>query len=670
MSVDAVVHHAGWVVLVWVFANQSGVPVPVVPSLVVAGVLAGRGGPSCAVMLAAAVTGAVGADMVWYGLGRWRGARTLSALCRLLHRESSCTDRVEQAFRAHEVLFQLWAQFLPELNPIAAGLAGATGVTLGRYSVIASATALVWAGVWITAGYLLADVLGDATAYLGVPIVVLVALAVAAVVVIRWVRRRRSPTGLLKSAAALALVIAGVLSGCASVGPDYTRPAVPTTSQWRTPSEGIGSVADLEWWQLFQDSVLRELIGTALAENKDLRLAVARVAEARAQLAVTRAAQFPQLDAQGSYTNQRFSQKSFPLTALGSVPGANGLGVQQDFYRTSLDLTFELDLWGRLRRGTEAARADLLASAENTRTVLTTLISDVAQNYFDLLELDREAGIDRRTLASRQASLELVRRRYEDGLTSELDVHRAEQELATAAAAVPDVERRIAQTENRVSVLLGRNPGPIARGGALDAQAPPPAVPAGLPSMLLERRPDIRQAEQKVISANAHIGEAKAAFFPRISLTGMFGLESASLSELFTGPARVWQVGPTVTFPIFHAGQLRGKLRAAEARRDQALIQYQQTIQQAFRDVEDALVFRAKASDIRTHQEARVQAAGRALDIANRRYTNGLGTYLDVLDAERQLFAAEIDLTGTTRDQLTAVVQVYKALGGGWEVQE
>jgi len=198
------------------------------------------------------------------------------------------------------------------------------------------------------------------------------------------------------------LVIVGALSGCASVGPDYKRPAIRTTSQWRTPGEGIGSAADLEWWQLFQDPVLRELIGTALVENKDLRLAVARVAEARAQLAVTRAAQFSQLDAQGSYTNQRFSQKSFPLTALGSIPGGNGLGVQQDFYRTSLDLTFELDLWGRLRRGTEAARADLLASAENTRTVLTTLISDVAQNYFDLLELDREADIDRRTLASRQ----------------------------------------------------------------------------------------------------------------------------------------------------------------------------------------------------------------------------------------------------------------------------
>jgi multidrug efflux system outer membrane protein len=666
MNLDAIIHHAGWVLFVWVFANQSGVPVPVVPSLMAAGAVAGRGGPSCAVMLAAAGTAAVAADIVWYGVGRWRGARALSLICRLLRRPGSCADHVGHAFRAHEVSFQFWAQFLPELNPISAGLAGAAGVTPGRYIMIASATALAWAGTWIIAGRLLADVLGDVTGYLGIRIVVLVALAVVALVAIRYARRNRSRTRLVKSAA-MVLVIAGALSGCA-VGPDYKRPVIATAPQWRTPSDGIGSLADLEWWQLFEDPVLRELIGTALEESKDLRLAVARVAEARGQLAVTRSAQFPHVDAQGSYTNQRFSQKSFPGSALRSFPGASGLDMQQEFYRTGLDLSFELDLWGRLRRATEAARADLLASEENTRTVLTTLISDVAQSYFDLLELDREADVDRQTLASRQASLELVRRRFDGGLTNELDMRRAEQELAAAAAAVPGVERRVAQTENGLSILLGRNPGRIQRGTALDAQRMPPEVPAGLPSTLLERRPDIRQAEQKLVAANAHIGEAKAAFFPRISLTGMFGLESASLSELFTGPARVWQVGPTITFPIFHAGELRGKLRAAEAQQQQTLIQYQQTIQQAFRDVEDALVFRAKASDIRTQQETRVEAARRALDIANLRYTSGLGTYLDVLDAQRQLFSAQVDLAGTTRDQLTAVVQIYKSLGGGWEV--
>src|SRR5438445_7694455 len=446
----------------------------------------------------------------------------------------------------------------------------------------ARAKAMAWAGSWITVCYLFADVFGDITAYLAVWIVVLFTLAVVTLVVSRSARRRRSRASLVKSAA-LVLVIAGAVSGCASVGPNYKRPGVPVPQEWRTTGEGIGSVADLQWWQLFADPVLRDLIATALEENKDLRLAVARVTEARAQLAVTRAAQFPQIDAQGSYTNQRFSRKSFPFNAIDSLPGGGGLNPQQDFYRTGVDLSFELDLWGRLRRATEGARADLLASAENTRTVLTTLISDVAQSYFDLLELDREADVDRQTLASRQASLELVRRRFDDGLTSELDVRRAEQELA-AAAAVPDVKRRIAQTENRLSILLGHNPGPIQRGTALDAPRMPPQVPAGLPSTLLERRPDVREAEQKLISANAHIGEAKAAFFPRISLTGMFGLESASLSDLFTGPARVWQVGPTLTMPIFNANRIASNYHATEAREQQALIQYQQTIQQAFRE--------------------------------------------------------------------------------------
>lgn len=474
-----------------------------------------------------------------------------------------------------------------------------------------------------------------------------------------------TPTGraLTMQALALALLTVFALGGCA-MGPDYKRAPIVTPTEWRSPTEGAGSLADLGWWQLFQDPVLQELIRAALKENTDLRFAVARVAEARAQLGITRAAEFPQLDGQASYTNQRFSEKSFPVKAL-----HRDLGVdpQQDFYRTSLDLTFEIDLWGRLRRATEAARADLLASVENQRTVVTTLVNDVAEAYFDLLELDREGEIERRTLESRGASLDLVRQRFEAGRASELDVRRAEEDLATAAAAVPDAERRIIQTENRLSILLGRNPGAIPRGTALDGQTVPPAVPAGLPSALLEQRPDIRQAEERLVAANARIGEAKAAFFPRISLTGQFGVESAALSDLFTGPARVWRAGPAMTLPIFTAGRLRGNLRATEAREQQALIQYEQTIQQAFREVEDALVFHRKAREIRAQRELRVTAARRALELANLRYTNGRTGYLDVLDAERQLFAAEIDLASTTRDQLTAVVQIYRALGGGWE---
>ncbi len=459
----------------------------------------------------------------------------------------------------------------------------------------------------------------------------------------------------------LGLVVLCGLGGC-TTGRDYKRPEIMAAAHWRTGPAGPGSLADLGWWELFGDPVLQELIRTALDENKDLRLAVARVAEARAQLGVARASQFPQLDGQASYTNQRFSQRSFPFDTF---PGT--IDPQEDFYRTSLDLTFELDLWGRLRRATEAARADLLASEDNQRTVVTTLISDVAQGYFDLLELDREADIDRRTLESRRASLDLVRRRLEEGLTSELDLRRAEGELATAAAAVPDVERRIGQTENRLSILLGRNPAPVPRGTALDGQTTLPTIPAGLPSDLLERRPDIRQAEQGLVAANARVGAAKAEFFPRISLTGMFGVESVALSDLFTGPARVWQVGPAMTVPIFNAGRIASNLQATEARAQQVLIQYQQTIQEAFREVDDALLFHQKAQEIRRAREQRVTTAQRTQVLATLRYENGLAGYLDVLDAERQLLAAEIDLAATTRDQLTAVVQVYKALGGGWQ---
>jgi multidrug efflux system outer membrane protein len=446
------------------------------------------------------------------------------------------------------------------------------------------------------------------------------------------------------------------------MGRDYRRPDIAAPAEWRSATAGPGSLANLGWWELFKDPVLKDLVHEALRGSKDLRLAVARVSEARAQLGVTRGNQYPRLDGQASYTNQRFSENSFPFDVF--PPGIN---PQQDFYRTGVDMTFELDLWGRLRRATEAARADLLASEDNQRTVLTTLVSDVAQAYFDLLELDREADVNRRTLESRRASLALVQRRLGAGLTSELDVRRAEGELATAAAAVPDVERRIGQTENRLSILLGRDPGPIRRGAALDRQSTLPAIPVGLPSELLEQRPDIRQAEQRLVAANARIGEAKAEFFPRISLTGMFGLESVSLSDLFTGPSRVWQAGPTMTVPIFNAGRIASNVRLNEARTEQALIEYRRTIQQAFREVDDALLFHQKAQQIRQERDRRLTAAQQTLTLANVRYENGLAGYLDVLDAQRQLLAAELDLAATTRDQLTSVVQVYKALGGGWQ---
>ena len=454
------------------------------------------------------------------------------------------------------------------------------------------------------------------------------------------------------------LAVAALLAGCA-VGPDYLRPDVPAPQGWRTPAATETSLGDLDWWRVFADETLQGLIRTALEENKDVRLAVARVLESRAQLGVTRSSQFPQLDANGSYNNQRTSTVS-------AVPLPPTVNPEQEVFRSTLDLSFEIDLWGRLRRATEAARADLLASEENRRSVVVTLVGDVAQAYFDLLELDRELDIARRTLESRRESLRIVRLRFDNGITSELDLRRAEGEAASAAAQIPDLERQIAQTENRISILLGRNPAPIPRGGSLSEQPVLPEVPAGLPSALLERRPDLRQAEQRLVAANARIGEAKAAYFPQITLTGAFGVESIALSDLFTGPARVWQFGPRITLPIFNAGRITSQVRAAGARQQQALVQYQQAIQRAFTEVEDTLVSHRKSREIRPDREALVAATRRSLELADLRYKDGLASYLEVLDAQRQLFSAEIDLARTNRDQLTSVVQLYKALGGGW----
>lgn len=454
------------------------------------------------------------------------------------------------------------------------------------------------------------------------------------------------------------LMTAVFLAGC-TLGPDYRRPDVPVPQTWRSPAEGAGSLADIAWWELFPDDTLRTLIREALEANKDLQLAAARVMEARAQLGVARAGRFPQVDGSASYTRERISER-------GTIPLPPGAKVEADDFRIALDAAFELDFWGRLRRATEGAQAQLLATDEVRRTVVVTLISDVAQAYFDLLELDREREIATRTVESRRESLRIVTRRQQQGVTSDLDVHRAEGEVATAGATIPDLERRTAQTENRLSTLLGRNPGSIGRGLPLTNLPPAPAVPAGLPSALLDRRPDVRQAEQQLIVANAGIGEAKAAFFPQIALTGAFGFESVALSDLFTGPARIWQVGPQVTLPIFNAGRNQARLAAAEARRDEALIQYQQAVQRAFQDAEDALVAHRKAGEVRAQQEALVAASKRALGLAELRYTSGVAGYLDVLDAQRQLFSAEISLTQTQRTQLATVVQVYKALGGGW----
>ena len=472
------------------------------------------------------------------------------------------------------------------------------------------------------------------------------------------------PLGSAWRCLATVLVVVGLLSGC-TVGPNYRRPEVIVPADWRNAPEQRDSLGDLGWWDIFQDPALHELLSTAVLANRDVQVAVARVLESRAQLGVARAAQFPQVNAGASYQYTRPNSENSPF-----LNGSRGRSpFTGDDFETSVDLTFELDLWGRLRRATEAARAELLAREENRRAVLITLVSDVARTYFDLLELDQELEIARRTLQTRQESLQLQLRRFEQGLSTQLDVDRADAEAAVAAATVPDLERRIAQNENALSVLLGRNPGRIARGTPLDGQRLPPEVPAGLPSALLERRPDIRQAEQTLVAANARIGVAKAEYFPKITLTGVLGVESVSLSDLFTGGSRFWSIGPAMTVPLFTAGRIKNTVKGFEARQQQAALQYLQTIQQAFREVEDALVSHRKVRDIRAERERRVTANRRALSMVTLRYERGLSTQLEVLDIQRELFSAELEFASATRDQLTAVVQLYRALGGGWQGQ-
>ena len=413
---------------------------------------------------------------------------------------------------------------------------------------------------------------------------------------------------------------------------------------------------------MFKDERLQEFIRTALVENYDLRDAVARVEAARAALGITRADQFPNIAGSADVTTLRNSRS-------GSFPLPQGFDLNRTFGTVALNLlSFEVDIWGRLRRATEAARADLLAAEENRKAIITTLVSDVASGYFNLLELDMELEIAKRTLTTREGSLQLIRRREQRGLATVLDVRQGEQLVHTAAQAIPNTEQLIEQTENQVSLLLGRSPSPILRGRSLTEQEQPPAVPPGLPSSLLERRPDIRAAEQNLVAANAFIGVARAAYFPRISLTGFLGFQSSQLSSLFTGPTRVWQFAPQVTQPIFTAGRLRSNVKLAEAQQQIALIQYERAIQTAFREVSDTLIQYQKVREVRAKQELLVDTLQDRSRLAYRRYRGGVDPLLNALDADRDLFDAELGLAQTRRNELLTVVQLYRALGGGWQL--
>jgi multidrug efflux system outer membrane protein len=454
------------------------------------------------------------------------------------------------------------------------------------------------------------------------------------------------------------LALAAVLFAACTLGPDYRRPAYPVPPVFRGqgPEDSGPSVGDLEWWRIFQDETLQQLIRSALAENYDLRVAAARILDARAQVTITRSFQFPEVNAGGSAFYQR-------------IEGERAFLQPQDQFSPSagFDFSFEIDFWGRFRRATEAARADLLASVDARRFVVSTLVSDLATAYFQLRSLDAELQVSQRTLATRQDSLRLVTLREQGGVAALIDVRQAEILVATAAEILPDTERQIEQTENVISVLLGRNPDAVPRGRPLLQQIGLPAVPAGVPSSLLERRPDVRQAEAQLAAATARIGVAKSDYFPRVLLSGAAAGGSLLIDGSWVGPQGLFSIGPSVRLPIFNTGRIAAGVDSAEARAQAALLQYQQTIQQAFRDVADALVEQRKRREFRVQQEVLARAAGDTSRLADVRYKGGVSSYLEVLDSERQSFDAELGLVRAQRDELLAVVRLYRALGGGWQ---
>lgn len=451
---------------------------------------------------------------------------------------------------------------------------------------------------------------------------------------------------------ALALLLAVPLSAC-MVGPDYRRPEVELPAAWRLAAAEAGEISNIAWWDQFQDPVLSNLVRTALANNKDLEIATANVDQAFAQYGIVRSAQFPQVNAGASATRERSSAN----IRLG--------GQTLTDYGVNLSASFELDIWGRLRRATESARASLLASQQGKGTVVLTVVTTVASGYIQLRALDRQLEIAQHTSQSLGEAARLQRVRFEEGAVPASDYQQAEAQYRDSVARVPELEREIAQQENFLSVLLGHNPGAIPRGRDIDALLFP-AVPEGLPASLLERRPDIRQAEQNLIAANADIGVAKAAYFPDISLTALLGLESAQLSSLFKGPSRVWSFGAGVAQPIFNAGRIRSQVAQAEALQRQALHTYEKSIISAFQDVENALIDRIKFGQVREEQAKNVEALRSFRDLADLRYREGATIYLEVANAEQSLFNAQLAYVATQSQLFQSYANLYKAMGGGW----
>jgi multidrug efflux system outer membrane protein len=458
----------------------------------------------------------------------------------------------------------------------------------------------------------------------------------------------------------IVVLLCGLFAGC-KVGPNYSRPSVQTPTTYRDLQANpqlqaqTASYADLPWWQVFQDPKLQELIRTALKQNYDLQIATERINAARSELAITRSNLFPQIQGNANFVGgkESTSQSKF------------------NFLTLAADAAFQVDLFGRLRRATEAARAQLLATDAARQTVILTLVSDVASDYFALLQLDLQLRITNETVKAQVDSVKLTTLRLQHGVATKLDVLQAQQVLDTANAQVPDLERQIAQEEDAISILLGNYPQDVERGLPLIEQPLPPEVPPGLPSTIIERRPDIREAEQNLIAANAEIGVAKAQFFPQIALTGSgggaFG-RSSLFSSLMSSQVGIWSYGAQVSQPIFTGGALRGNLHLAESQDRQALIAYRQTIQLAFGDVSDALIGYQKLHQVRVAQETTVKDLQDTVSTSLVRYRGGITTYLEVLDGQRSLYSAELTLAQARGNEYQSLVQLYRALGGGWQL--
>jgi len=462
---------------------------------------------------------------------------------------------------------------------------------------------------------------------------------------------------------AILFFFAVALAGC-TVGPDYKRPTLEMPNTWRFEEAAAKDTANSAWWGQFDDPVLNELIQISLQENKDVRIAAARVEQFLGQYGTTRAAFFPQVYLGASASRQQASLITGPMP-LENSGNADRIYNNYEIY---LNASWEIDFWGKIRRATEAARANLLGSEEARRAVVLTLVTSVAGSYVNLRDLDKQLEVAKQTAKVREDSYKLFKLRFEGGIISELELSQVKSEYEEALSRIPFYEKLIGQQENALSVLLGRNPGPIPRGKSID-ELVLPAVPAGLPSDLLGNRPDIRQAEEDLIAANANIGVAKAQYFPTISLTGLLGFASNDLSKLFTSPAGVWSYGVPITAPIFTAGAIAGQVKASEALQQQLLFRYQQTIQSAFREVDDALVDQKRSREQLQAQGRQVGTLSQYARIARLRFDEGYTSYLEVLDAERSLFNAQLSYTQTQGVIFQSLVNVYKAMGGGWVVE-